>query len=189
VELLENTPVEDLPDMAAKRTLPRAILPIPTTQTARGLLRIYGRLKGELAKARSGEDVFMEPDEARAYMAHIKGLMPLLGVDFDPKAIRTVRSREQVGPLSHGGMRGGTLAVLKRNGGWMTYREIMQAHLTRSGAKLNKEEERHFLQKIREALFFLTKDGAVERELNISVGKTDELQRFRLSRKMFRPGS
>lgn len=36
---------------------PARPLPISTTQTARGLLRIYSRLKGELVKARTGEDV------------------------------------------------------------------------------------------------------------------------------------
>lgn len=45
-------------------------LPISTTQTARGLLRIYSRLKGELVKARTGEDVMVQSDEAQRVMEH-----------------------------------------------------------------------------------------------------------------------
>lgn len=50
--------------MKPSETLNSCPLPISTTQTARGLLRIYARLKGELVKQRSGEDVMMEADEA-----------------------------------------------------------------------------------------------------------------------------
>lgn len=36
-------------------------LPIATVQTARGLLRLYARLRGELAKSRDGQDVMSSP--------------------------------------------------------------------------------------------------------------------------------
>lgn len=61
-------------------TLNTCPLLISTTQTARGLLRIYARLKGELVKQRSGEDVMMEACEAARVMEHIAALPPFLGV-------------------------------------------------------------------------------------------------------------
>jgi len=156
------------------------------TQVARGLLQLLCRLRGELAKAKCGEDQLMPADEARRYMHHIEALMPLLGVDFDPAALPTIRTRRQIGHLDWGGMRTGTLTVLRLHGGWMTYREIMDALLARNRLSLSDSDKARFLQKIREALFFQMKAGAVEREQVIGFGVHDQVQRFRLSTTLFR---
>jgi len=148
---------------------------------------LYIRLKGELRKAACDEEALLDPAAAKSYMKHIEGLMPLLGVDFDPDLLKPVRTRVQIGPLDWGDLRSGTLAVLKGHGDWMTYRGIAEALLSRRQKDLDVPNMAKFVQKVREALFFQMKAGAVERELAIGLGVHDQKQRFRLSRKMFRP--
>lgn len=148
---------------------------------------MYVRLKGELRKAACDEEALLDPEAARRYMGHVEGLMPLLGVDFDPSELKAVRTRVQVGPLDWGDLRSGSLAVLKGRGDWMTYREIAEALLARRQKDLDVPTMAKFVQKVREALFFQTRAGAVERELAIGFGVHDQKQRFRLSRTMFRP--
>ena len=119
-------------------------------------------------------------------MRCIEGLMPLLNVDFDPESIKAVRTRVQIGPLEWGELRTGTLVVLKDNGGWMNAREIAEALLARRRALLDQRDMKHFVQKVREALFFQMRAGAVERELDIEPTQGDRIQRYRLSRTLFR---
>lgn len=168
---------------------PPCPLPISTTQTARGLLRIYSRLKGELVKARTGEDAMVEPVEAQRVMEHIAALMPFLGVDFAPDELKAVRTRVLVGPLDFGDLRSGVLAQLRARGEWMTYAEVADAILTQHRVTLTPSQRKHFLQKLREGMHVLMKAGAVECETSIDDGHRDgrTLQRWRLSRKMFRP--
>jgi hypothetical protein len=170
---------------------PSCPLPISPTQTARGLLRIYARLKGELAKAGAGEDVMAQSDEARRVMEHIAGLMPFLGVNFDPIALKPIRTRPHIGPLPFGDVRAGVLAQLRAHGDWMTYVELADAILAQQRVTLTASQRKHFLQKLREGTHVLTKAGAVERETAIDDGHRDghTQQRLRLSLSMFRPKS
>ena len=110
----------------------KALLPVPAVQTARALVRLYGRLKGELSKASAGEEVMIPVGDVDLHMSRIIGLMPLLGIDFDPEAVKTVKTRVQVDPLKWGNLRSGTLTVLRHRGDWMTYREIADALLARN---------------------------------------------------------
>lgn len=96
-------------------------LSLPTTQAARCLLRLYARLRGELEKANDGEAVLVRRDDAMRAMGHIAALMPILEVDFDPSALKPVRTRIRVGPLKHGELRTSILAALRAGADWMTY--------------------------------------------------------------------
>ena len=49
-------------------------------------------------------------------MAHIEALMPFLGVNYDPGALKPVRTRVLVGPLDFGDMRAGVLTQLRLRG-------------------------------------------------------------------------
>ncbi len=151
-------------------------------------MRLYGRLKGELSKAAAGEDVLIPVGDVKLHMSRIIGLMRLLGIDFDPEVVKTVKTRVHVGPLKWGNLRSGTLTVLRHRGEWMTYREIADALLARNrkAKTLDIALMSKFVQKVREALFFQMKAGTVERELEIGVGVSDQHQRFRLSQTLFR---
>jgi len=162
-------------------------LPIATVQTARGLLRIYARLRGELAKAKAGEELFLTPDDARVAMSHIEALMPLLGVRFEPSALRPIRTRPKIGPLGYGDVRAGVLAALRAHGGWMSYTELADAVLVKHNATLAGPSYAHFLQKLREATHVLAKQGAVEREATLKFAYSPGGQRLRLSQTLFRP--
>ena len=118
--------------MGGKTRRSKALLPIPTVQTAQALVRLYGRLKRELSEASAGEDVLIPVSDVNLHMSRIIGLMPLLGIDFDPEAVTTVKTRVQVGPLKWGNLRSGTLTVLRHWGDWMTYRAIADALLARN---------------------------------------------------------
>lgn len=172
--------------MKPSETLNSCPLPISTTQTARGLLRIYARLKGELVKQRSGEDLMMKADEATRVMEHIAALMPFLGVNFDPAALRPVRSRLMIGPLDFGELRANILQQLKSSDDWMSYPELADSILAKHSVELTAGQRKHFLQKLREATHALKRAGAVEREKELAVGDGAELQRWRLSTTLFR---
>ncbi len=162
-------------------------LPIATVQTARGLLRIYARLRGELAKAKDGEELLMMPADAHAAMNHIEALMPLLAVRFDPSALKPIRTRPKIGPLGYGDVRGGVLAALRAHGGWMSYTELADAVLAKHKATLASPAYAHFLQKLKEAAHVLAKQGAVEREFALKFSYSASVQRLRLSQTLFRP--
>lgn len=155
-------------------------------QTGRSLIRIYARLKGELDKAKYDEDVLIEAKRARAYIRHIVALMPLLNVDFEPSSIKAVRTRVRIGPLPHGGMRKGALAVLKQDGGYMNYRDLANGILARSKKVLDVADMRDFVQKLREALFFMSEKGSVVYESPIKFGAWEKNQRVKLSPTLFR---
>lgn len=162
---------------------------IATQQTARNLIRLYARLKGEVQKATDGEDTFMWANEAKAYMRHISRLMVLLGVDWHPGDIRPVKTRVQSGPLPWAKLRPGVLAVLRANykKGWVSYEEIAIAILAREGVKVDQKDMKLFKQRIREGCWFLVRDGFIEKEYP-AMKPTDpeKLQRFKLSSKRFR---
>ena len=164
-------------------------LPQPATQAARSLLRLYARLRGELEKAKDGEATLVHADDARRAIHHIASLMPILGVNFEPSALKPVRTHPRVGPLKHGELRAGILAALRASGDWMTYLQMAAAILEKHGITLTLSQHRHFLQKLREAVFALGRKGVLEREKALKPLETKELQRWRLSRKLFRHAS
>jgi hypothetical protein len=50
-------------------------LPIPTRQSARALIRIHCRLRGEVEKAKNGVKPLVDLREARATMKHIEAIL------------------------------------------------------------------------------------------------------------------
>lgn len=89
-------------------------LGIATRELARDLLRFHMRLTGELAKHADGEVALVELAEVHRLLAGIANLMGLLGVDFDPAALPSIRTRPQSTALEHGGMcTGGVVRALK----------------------------------------------------------------------------
>lgn len=110
---------------------PGPLLPKLSISIAQGLIRIYGRLQGELNKAQAGRQLLIEPAQSKELMKHIEGLMPLFGVDLDPAVVKTVHTRLREGPLKHGQLRHGALMAFKKNGGFMTYQEVLDFHCRR----------------------------------------------------------
>ena len=69
----------------------------------------------------------------------------------------------------------------------MTYPEMAEAVLAKHDVVLETPGQRkHFLQKLREATHVLAAQHAVEREKPLVLGETAELQRWRLSKTLFR---
>jgi len=161
-------------------------LSLPTKQAARCLLRLYARLHGELEKAKDGEAVLVQWDEAMRAMGHIAALMPILDVNFEPSLLKPVRTRKRKGPLKHGELRTEILAALRAGGDWMTYPQISTKVLEKRGIVLTVAQRKHFVQKLREAVHALAGKGVVEREHELRLGENTQLQRWRLSRMMFR---
>jgi len=161
-------------------------LSLPTKQAAGCLLRLYARLRGELEKANDGEAVLVQRDDAMRAIGHIAALMPILDVNFDPSALKPVRTRIRIGPLKHGELRTSILAALRAGVDWMTYPQIATAVLERRGIVLTMSQHKHFLQKLREAVHALGEKGVVEREHQFKLQENTQLQRWRLSSKLFR---
>lgn len=154
---------------------------IKTTRLAQDLIRLYQRFAGELEKHRSGETPLVSAEEAMAGMEHIRALLKALGIKFDSRRIKPRKTRIQIGPLDHGGMKRGILKALKLRGDWMTYTEIVDA-LTRSHRlHLTAPQRRHFLQKIREAAHALKKTHLIEPEQSLGPGREPQEQRWRLA--------
>lgn len=124
--------------MRAQRLPDTFALPIPTTRLAQDLIRLYQRLAGELEKRKVGESQLLGREAAEAGMHHIRALLELLRVDFDPRRIKPRRSRVQIGPLDYGGVRRGILRTLKAADAWMTYAEIVDALILAHGLLLTQ---------------------------------------------------
>lgn len=165
----------------------RFALPVPTTQLAQGLIRLYQRLAGELEKRKAGEAQLLAREDAEAGMHHIQALLELLRVDFDARRIKPRRSRVQMGPLDYGGMRRGILHALKAANAWMTYAEIVDALITLHGLALTPGERRHFQQKIREACSVLKQAALIEPELKLGPGQEPQRQRWRIAKRIRLP--
>lgn len=177
-------------DMTMTPKRPEPLLPKLPVSIIQGLIRIYGRLQGEIDKTSDGRQRLIEQDQAKEIMGHIEGLMPLSGIDFDPTAVKSIRTRVRTGPLKHGELRHGALTALKKNAGFMTYREIMNFIITKHRLKLSIHEQTQLLQSVKTAMFFLFRIKEVERESELdSKGGNDELQRFRLSLSKYRQSS
>lgn len=174
-------------NMTPKR--PEPLLPKLSVSIIQGLIRIYGRLQGELDKANGGRPVLIEPDQTIELMGHIEGLMPLFGVDFDPAAVKTIRTIVRKSPLKHGQLRHGVLLALKKNGGFMTYKEVMAFIVDKHKLKLSDQEQTTLLLTVKQALFFLMQENDVERESEIGIGTNDQLQRFKLLPSKYRQSS
>lgn len=154
---------------------------VATTQTARSLIRIHQLLRGELLKAKDGDDVFVSPADCAQHMANIEGVLRFLDVDFDPSKLKPRRATPKIGPLGYGEVRAGVLAALKRSGNWQTYNEIADEVLRQHGLTLEPAQRRHFLQKLREATHALKSAGAVICEHPLALGNGQAEQRWRLS--------
>jgi len=165
---------------------PAPLLPKLSVSIVQGLIRIYGRLQGELDKAQDDRDALIDPAQSKVLMGHIEGLMPLFGVDFDPASVKTVRTRVHEGPLKHGELRHGVLLALKKNGGFMTYQEVADFIVAKHRLKLSDSELTLLLLRVKQGMFFLMKLGEVERELEIPKGANDERQRFKLCAAKYR---
>ena len=172
---------------AHKKPVTACPLPIATTQLARGLLRLHSRLRGEFAKVADDEELLVPSEAAGAAMAHIEALVGFLGVRFEPGSLKPIRTRPRIGPLGHGDLRAEVLATLRASDDWMTYPAIADTIIAKHRLELTVQQHRHFLQKLREATHALGTQGAAERESSLKLGQTATLQRWRLSRKLFRP--
>jgi hypothetical protein len=162
-------------------------LPVPTTQLAQGLIRLYQRLAGELEKGKAGEAQLLSREDAEAGMRHVRALLKLLRVDFDPRRIKPRRSRVQIGPLDYGGVRRGILRALKAANAWLTYAEIVDALILAHGLVLTPGERRHFQQKIREACSMLKQGGLIEPKLKLGPGQEPQRQRWRIAKRLRAP--
>lgn len=141
----------------------------------------------EVSKTDDSQQILIPAADAQVYMKHIKELMPLLGVDFDPTAIKPVRSVVHDGPLPHGQVRIGILVVLRKHKDWMTVQQLSDAVLARHGKALSRDVEKKFQKVLRESVFFMHQAGTLERELDLHPGfGSQHRQRYRLSRKRFR---
>lgn len=179
--------------MSGRKGKSKASLPIPTLQLARNLIYIYARLKGEIAKADDRQEMMIPFVQVKEYMRFIQHLMPLLRVDFDPRAIAPVRSRILSGPLKWGELRIGALKVLKEQGDWMTCRQIAEAVLSLHQIVLPHAQKMKFVSVMNTSLFVQYTAGTLDREFDPKVetapgaDRRPHHQRFRLSRKRFRP--
>lgn len=171
--------------MPSRNPSPQSPLPVATQQLARALIRLHARLRGELVKKAEGHEVLVEPEKATEAMQHIEGVIHFLNVNFAPAAIRPIRTWPKVGPLGYGDVRAESLAALRKCGDWMTYKEIADAIVLKRKLVLNATQHEHFLQKLREAVHALKREGAVVPEIALKRGQGQVQQRWRLS-SMFR---
>jgi hypothetical protein len=155
--------------------------PVGTTQVARGLIRLHKYLRGELLKRSGSEDVLVQPEVCHAQMAAIETLLPFMGANFDPAALKAKRAFPKVGPLEYGQVRSGALAALKRAGDWQTCRQVFDDILSVHQLELTSAERKHFIQKLREALHALKGVGAVVCERPGALMSDRFEQRWRLS--------
>jgi hypothetical protein len=158
-------------------------LPIPTRQSARALIRIHCRLRGEVDKAKNGVKPLVPRREARAAMRHIEAVLEFLGINFDQSALKPTWTVPKVGHLEHGGMRRGILDTL-RHGKWLTYREIGKTIVANRGLQLTPREFHDFLQKLREAMFVMKQRGILSFKHKLRFGDYQAIQRVRLSQAM-----
>jgi hypothetical protein len=158
----------------------RSSLGMPTLNIARGLIRLHMRLRGEIEKNRSSEQTYVPVSKARRLMQAIDELMPILGIDFDPTRLRSIRTRRSVGPFEYGGLRHGILTTLRRANRWMSYEEIATSLLASRQVSLARERYRHFLQKLREAVLFLRRRGRLDAESALGIQDGLTRQRWRI---------
>jgi len=158
-------------------------LPIPTRQSARALIRLHCRLRGELEKVKGGVKPLVQRREAIATMKHIEAMLKFLGINFDQSALRPTWTVPKVAHLEHGGMRRGILDAL-RHGEWRTYREIAKAIVVERRLQLTPKQFRPFLQKLREAMFALKGRGILTFKHDLRFGDYRAIQHVRLSDKM-----
>src|ERR1700678_3193810 len=168
--------------MSASR-LRACALPIPTRQSARALIRLHCRLRGELEKVKGGVKPLVQRREAIATMKHIEAMLKFLGINFDQSALRPTWTVPKVAQLEHGGMRRGILDAL-RHGDWLTYREIGKAIVATRSLQLTPKQFHDFLQKLREAMFVMKQRGILSFKHKLRFGDYQAIQRVRLSHKM-----
>jgi hypothetical protein len=153
----------------------------PITMTARSLIRLHMRLRGELHKAKIGERPLLAAHDAKSVIRSIEWLLEFFEVDFDPTVLCPVLTRSRRGPFGHGGLRRNIVITLRRSDRWMTYKEIVQALIAAHELKFSHPDYRRFLQKVREALYVMKVRGRVKPKLSIGLkdGRTRQLWRLR----------
>jgi hypothetical protein len=139
----------------------------PTLQAARQMIRLYQRFAGELRKHKeSASGALFTAAEARSAMKFIIEVVDFLGYTIDDAALHPIRTRPRVTPLAHGAMRGQVVQELKHNGDWVTTASLAATIAQRNGWKLTPPRERHFRQKLREALNALHGAGRIMRRFD-----------------------
>lgn len=163
--------------------MPNSVSPCPfdigTLQTARCLIRLHQRLRGELIKASTvPRQLLVDPDLAKQYMHHIEGLMPLLGVNFEPEKLKPIRTLPHDGPLNHGQLRAEVFKCLRAEGRPLTAKEVARLLRERHSIRLDADSQARFLQKIREALHALKRKGAAQSLFDYGDGPTTREQQW-----------
>ncbi len=152
----------------------------PTLQAARQMIRLYQRFAGERRKHREGAPgALCTALEAKRAMKFIEEVVDFLGYEIDDESLRPIRTRPRVTPLAHGQMRAQTVLELKRAGGWMTTVEVLTAISARNGFELTPARERHFRQKLREALNALHAAGRIMRRFEPPLPVPTPVQQWR----------
>lgn len=173
---------------AAPSTMPRTRTGIPraelfgrpTLQAARQMIRLYQRFAGEQRKHREGAPgALCTALEAKRAMKFIEEVVDFLGYEIDDESLYPIRTRPRVTPLAHGQMRAQTVLELKRAGDWMTTVEVLAAISARNGFELTPARERHFRQKLREALNALHAAGRVMRRFEPPLPVPTPVQQWR----------
>jgi hypothetical protein len=135
-------------------------LGIATRELARDLLHLHMSLTGELAKHADGEVALAKFAEVHRLLAGIANLMGLLGVDFDPAALPSIRTRPQSTPLGHGGMcTADVVRALKDAEHALTYEEVVHAVFGHAHAQISVDHYRPLLWKIKGGLPWLGRTG------------------------------
>ncbi len=178
------------PDKPAKPSAAegRLPLPFPPLTLERSLLRLYGRLLGEVQKRRDGQPQLVRQERVERGLAAISDLLDVLGTGSDLGRIRPIKTWPKIGPFDFGEMQQALLVALKSSPDeWMTVREIADSIARQHALELNEEQRAHFLQKLREALHRTKNDGGfVEPERSIAKGDGRLEQRWRLNPAKFR---
>jgi hypothetical protein len=159
------------------------VLPIQSTQLSRGLVRLYQRLAGELAKAETREKTFLSSDQAKAGMQQVAGLLELLGVNFAPEALKPLRTRPYRGLLARGEIRIGVIRAVKASGGWLSVADIVKRIVSEHRLVLAPGQRRRLHITVKKRAAALRKAGILEREHS---GVDVRSQRWRLNPELSR---
>jgi hypothetical protein len=157
---------------------PCGVLPIQNTQLSRGLVRLYQRLKGEAAKGKTRGKPFLTQDQAKTGMQQVAGLLEIMGVSFDPEALKPVRTRPYTGLLPRGAIRIGVMRAVKAGGGWLSVADIVQRIVSEHRLTLTAKQRRRLHISVKNRAAALKKAGLLERENSDPAARS---QRWRMN--------
>ena len=157
---------------------PCGVLPIQNTQLSRGLVRLYQRLKGEAAKGRPRGKPFLTQDQAKTGMQQVAGLLEIMGVSFDPDALKPIRTRPYSGLLPRGAIRIGVMRAVKKGGGWLSVADIVQRIVSEHRLTLTAKQRRRLHMSVKNRAAVLKKAGLLERE---NLDPAARSQRWRIN--------